>query len=74
MSRYPKANAGVGVPESFLSDLDKAFTKLISLVPSQHNTSLKRILSGKRPAQLGALSRSNSYLRALRRHLNVVAT
>ena len=33
VSRYPKANAGVGVPESFLSDLDKAFTKLISFVP-----------------------------------------
>ena len=74
VSRYPRAGTGLGIPGCYLADLDVAFVKLISLVPFQHNTSLKRILSGRKTPQLKALSRANSCVRALRRVLDVRAS
>jgi hypothetical protein len=35
------------VPASFLDDLDNAFMTLLERVPFQHNTQLKRALSGR---------------------------
>jgi hypothetical protein len=73
VSRYPRAKTGLGIPSSFLADLDSSFVKLISMVPFQHNTSLKRILGGRKTAQLRALARANNCVRALRRVLSVRA-
>ena len=71
VSRYPGAGAGLIIPGSYLIDLDSAFAKLVSYVPFQHNTFLKRILLGHNPAQLKALNRTNRCLPALRQFLKV---
>jgi HEPN domain-containing protein len=69
VTRYPTGGKGVGIPGRLLSDLDAAFAKLISLVPFQHNTNLKRVLRGKLPHHLAALRAKNANFRALKRLL-----
>ena len=45
LSRYPRDNgSGIGVPSSFLEDLDSVFADLVCLVPFQYNTMLRRTI------------------------------
>lgn len=71
VSRYPKGSKGVGIPSSFLQDLDCLYAQLVATVPFQHNTELKRVLSGRSRSKLDTLRRGNASLRALRKHLKV---
>ena len=73
VSRYPSNSKGLGIPASFLADLDSVFSSLISLVPFQFNTELKRALSGSDTKALNALRRRNAQLRHLRKSLGLTA-
>jgi HEPN domain-containing protein len=71
VSRYPANGKGLGIQASFLVDLDNAFYYLVSLVPFQFNSELKRVLSGKNKSELLILRRNNAQIRNLRKYLNV---
>ena len=72
VTRYPNQKSDlVGIPASFLPDLDDLFYRLVTLVPFQFNTGLKGALSGRRKADLLALRRNNCRMRDFRRHLGV---
>ena len=70
-SRYPSGVKGLGVPASFLPDLDNIYTFLVCRVPFQHNTELRSTLRGRSKATLGALRRGNAHVRELRSFLKV---
>lgn len=69
LSRYPKDNGGLILPGSFRDDLDKVFIDLILFVPFQHNTELKRALSGGNRSALSALRYGNRQMQRLHRSL-----
>ncbi len=69
VSRYPTNGKGIGIPASFVDDLDRVFTDLILLVPFQHNTELKHALSGKSRSALVTLRHKNQQIRRLRNAL-----
>jgi HEPN domain-containing protein len=71
VSRYPTSGRGVVIPSSFLVDLDHTFVNLIVLVPFQHNTELKRALSGAKYSALTVLRYKNSEMKRLRKSLGV---
>ena len=66
VSRYPTNGKGYIVPSSFTDDLDEVFANLVLLVPFQHNTELKRALSGKDRRGLLTLRYKNQQMRRLR--------
>lgn len=71
-SRYPHPTGqGLGVPASFLSDIDVLFFDLVKMVPFQHNTELKRALRETQGKTLSILRRKNSAVRSLRKYLGV---
>ncbi|HQR99602.1 MULTISPECIES: HEPN domain-containing protein [unclassified Polaromonas] len=70
-SRYPRGTKGIGIPSSFLPDLDHIYAQLVATVPFQYNTELKRILAGRSRTKLNDLRRNNRALRTLRRYLKV---
>ena len=70
VSRYPNEKRGIGIPGTFLIDLDQAFTDLLLLVPFQFNSELKRMLSGKDRSGLLILRKVNSQMRRLRSELS----
>ena len=72
-SRYPSGTKGIVVPATFLVDLDEMITTLVALVPFQHNTELKRALSGRDPRGLNNLRRGNASIRRLRTVLHIRA-
>jgi len=69
VSRYPKSHKGLGIPVTFLHDLDASFCRVVALVPFQHNTELKAVLSGRIRRSLDILRRSNKSIRDLRKWL-----
>ena len=69
VSRYPAKGKGLGIPASFINDLDAAFVPLVLFVPFQFNTELRRALQGKPRRALLDVRRGNKQLRALRKHL-----
>ena len=71
VSRYPTNGKGIVVPASFLADLDHTFASLIFLVRFQHNTELKRALSGAKHSALLALRYKNAEMKQLRSYLGV---
>jgi len=71
VTRYPANGKGVGIPASFLQDLDLAFYNLVKLVPFQFNSELKRALSGKNKIDLNILRKNNFQTKYLRKYLNV---
>lgn len=73
VSRYPTGDKGLVIPASLLTDLDAAFVALVTFVPFQHNTELKRALAGRDARALGILRRSNRSIRTLRKVLGVQA-
>ena len=68
-SRYPTGSQGIGVPATFLPDLDRAFAELIQLVPFQFNSALFRALGPRRTAALLDLRFANGQMPALRAHV-----
>lgn len=71
-TRYPSSSGGgVGIPATFLQDIDNAFRDLVVLTPFQWNTNLKQALSGRSKKNLGVLRRKNGCMRSLRRDLKV---
>jgi HEPN domain-containing protein len=70
-SRYPTAGKGLGVPGSFLDDLDQVFVDALLLVPFQHNTELKQVLAGRAAGKLAQLRNRNGQMRRLRNSLGV---
>jgi HEPN domain-containing protein len=72
-SRYPAGAKGITIPASFLLDLDSTLASLVAFVPFQHNTELKRALSGRDTRALAILRRRNASVRRLRRILVVRA-
>ena len=68
VSRYPTRGKGVGIPGTFINDLDDAFVKLVTLVPFQFNSKLLHTLQGDDLAYLNILRRANKSMRLLRRH------
>jgi HEPN domain-containing protein len=70
-SRYPTAGKGLGIPGSFLDDLDQVFVDALLLVPFQHTTELKRVLSGRVAGKLAHLRKGNGQMRRLRNFLGV---
>ena len=73
VSRYPTGDKGVGIPASFLQDLDRAFVQIVSLVPFQYNTELRRAVNGGATGALYVLRRGNKSLAALRQVLEAAA-
>jgi hypothetical protein len=69
VSRYPKAHKGLGIPATFLHDLDAIFCRAVALVPFQHNTELKAVLRGRTRRTLDILRRDNESIRDLRKSL-----
>ena len=66
VSRYPSNGKGLGIPASFLDDIDTAFLNLVCLVPFQFNSELIVILGGSRNKELDVLRRKNKSIRKLR--------
>lgn len=73
VTRYPTNGKGIGMPPSFVEDLDRVFADLALLVPFQHNTELKRALAGKNRSGLTALRHKNHQMKRLRAALQVPA-
>jgi HEPN domain-containing protein len=69
VSRYPARGKGVGIPGTFINDLDDAFVKLVTLVPVQFNSKLLHTLQGDDRANLNILRKANKSIRLLRRHI-----
>jgi len=67
LSRYPKSHKGLGIPVTFLHDLDASFCRVVALVPFQHNTELKAVLRGRSPRTQDILRRGNKSMRDLRK-------
>jgi HEPN domain-containing protein len=71
-TRYPsQSGRGFGVPGSFLEDIDKIFNDLVLMTPFQWNSNLKQALQGRNKKNLSILRRQNTYMRSLRKNLNV---
>lgn len=70
-TRYPRNGKGIGIPSTFLTDLDSVFARLIQMVPFQHNTELKSVLSGRNRKSLDTLRRGNTNVKELRQFLGV---
>lgn len=68
VSRYPKGGKGLGIPASFLEDLDQLYAEILMLVPFQHNTELRKLLISP-GASLNILRRKNQAVRSLRKFL-----
>jgi HEPN domain-containing protein len=71
ISRYPKNGKSIGIPSTFVEDLDKIFVQLISMVPFQFNSKLIRTLRGEYWKMLVILRHSNSQMPQLRKLLRV---
>jgi len=69
VSRYPARGKGVGIPGTFINDLDDAFAKLVTLVPFQFNSKLLHSLQGDDRANLNILRKANKSIRLLRSYL-----
>ena len=69
VSRYPAVGKGIGIPGTFINDLDNVFLKLVILVPFQFNSRLSQALQGYNKAELDILRKANNSMRALRRHI-----
>ena len=69
-SRYVTKDRGLTIPNSFLDDLDRVFSDLISLTPFQYNSGLKRAISGKNKTELAIIRTKNLQMRKLRKLLN----
>lgn len=63
VTRYPAEEKLVGIPSSYLDDLDKTFVDLLVLVDFQFNTELKIILRGGK--HLEVLGKDNKQLARL---------
>jgi len=70
-TRYPRNGKGIGIPSTFLPDLDSVFARLIQMVPFQHNTELKSVLSGRNRKALDTFRRGNTNVKELRHFLEV---
>jgi len=66
VARYPSRGKGIGIPSSFLGDLDATFADLVTLVPFQFNSGLASVLGMRAAPQLDALEFDNGRLRDLR--------
>jgi HEPN domain-containing protein len=71
LSRYPSNGKGLGIPASFLEDMDTAFINLVCLVPFQFNSELVHILRGSRNKELKILRCKNKRIRKLRKALAI---
>lgn len=69
-SRYLTNSKGLLIPNCFLNDLDKIFSDLIALVPFQHNSALKKAISGKNKTELAMIRTKNLQMKKLRKFLN----
>jgi len=69
VSRYAQSHKGLGIPATFLHDLDAIFCHVVALVPFQHNTKLKAALRGRSRRTLDILRRGNKSMRDLRKSL-----
>ncbi len=69
VSRYPESSGGRGsglnIPTTFLSDLDRIIYEIISQIPDQGQTRLKRLLE-KGNTDIPELSENNNYIDDLR--------
>lgn len=63
VTRYPVGEEMVGIPSSYLDDLDKTVVDLLVLVDFQFNTELKSILRGGKHSEV--LGRDNKQLARL---------
>lgn len=71
VSRYPTKSKGIGVPASFVQDLDAVFFGVVRLTPFQHNTELVNALSKPRSKQCRNITLGNSEVRHARGWLKV---
>ena len=72
VTRYPSEKTDlVGIPATFLPDLDSTFFQLVVLVPFQFNTGMKAALSGRRKEDLKILRLRNPRMRDFRQFLGV---
>lgn len=70
-TRYPRNRKGIGIPSTFITDLDLVFARLIQMVPFQHNTELKSVLSGRNRKALDTFRRGNTNVKELRHFLGM---
>ncbi len=70
-SRYPTEAAGIGIPSTFLDDLDAAFYDLVKLVPFQYNSELIHLLEAKDSRDRRVLTRRNRRSRRLATFLKI---
>jgi len=69
-SRYPKEAMGLGIPGTFLEDLDRVFCDLVHLVPFQFNSQLIQALGRSNNLNLLIMRRHNRQMRRMRKFLN----
>lgn len=69
-SRYPTEAGGIGIPVTFLDDLDAAFCDLVVLVPFQFNSDLIHLLAAPDSTERRVLTRRNGRSRRLQRFLS----
>lgn len=71
VSRYPTKSKGIGLPASFVQDLDAVFFNVVRLTPIQHNTELVNALSKPRSRRCRNITLGNAEIREARGWLNV---
>ena len=72
ITRYPsQSGRGIGVPGTFLEDVDKIFNDLVLMTPFQWNSNLKQALQGRNKKNLSILRRRNIYMHSLRKNLKM---
>jgi len=69
ISRYPKETKGLGIPGTFLEDLDRVFCDLVHLVPFQFNSQLMQALERNKNKNLLIMRRHNKQMRRMRKFL-----
>jgi hypothetical protein len=70
VSRYPSsAQKEIGIPRTFIYDIDAAFTDLVVLIPFQFNSELIHTLGGRERKRLLILRKGNKQLRRLRKYM-----
>jgi HEPN domain-containing protein len=71
VTRYPKNGLGVGIPATFLDDLDRIFVTLVELVSFQFNSEMFNAIKKMKKPQLKILSYENESLRQLKSFLKL---
>jgi HEPN domain-containing protein len=71
-SRYPRSSKGIGVPPSFIDDLDQVFFSAVKLTPNQHRTELVETLSLSNTRRYRNVTVKNKQIREALKFLKII--